>query len=83
MANSLGSLQGVLHRTSAYAEEQVKQGKPYGPKLLELRLIQSKEDIEKPPQTFKAIRLTWGKTTAVILVHKWCSDDGENTEEDQ
>lgn len=58
MANSLGSLQGVLHRTSAYAEEQVKQGKPYGPKLLELRLIQSKEDIEKPPQTFKAIRLT-------------------------
>ncbi|EFX76771.1 hypothetical protein DAPPUDRAFT_198770 [Daphnia pulex] len=58
MANSLGSLQGVLHRTSAYAEEQVKQGKPYGPKLLELRLIQSKEDIEKPPQTFKAIRLS-------------------------
>lgn len=58
MTNSLGSLQGVLHRTSAYAEDQVKRGKPYGAKLLELRLIQSKEDIENPPQTIKAVRLS-------------------------
>nr|CAG4651132.1 EOG090X09AY [Simocephalus serrulatus] len=58
MTNSLGSLQGVLQRTSAYAEDQVKQGKPYGAKLLELRLIQSKQDIEKPPQTIKAVRLS-------------------------
>lgn len=58
MTNSLGSLQGVLHRTSVFAEEAVKQGKPYGAKLLELQLIQSKKDIENPPQTFQAIRLS-------------------------
>lgn len=58
MVNSLGSLQEVLHRTSAYADSQVKLGKPYGAKLLELQLIQSKQDIENPPQTFKAIRLS-------------------------
>lgn len=81
MANSLGSLQGVLHRTSAYAEEQVKQGKPYGSKLLELRLIQSKEDIEKPPQTFKAIRLSWGKETALSECHLVAHGGVENNEE--
>ncbi|XP_057373878.1 pyridoxal kinase-like isoform X2 [Daphnia carinata] len=58
MANSLGSLQEVLRRTSAYADAQVKLGKTYGAKLLELQLIQSKKDIENPPQTFQAIRLS-------------------------
>nr|CAG4649489.1 EOG090X09AY [Scapholeberis mucronata] len=59
MTNSLGSLQAVLLRTVAYAEEQLKLGKPYGPKLLELQLIQSKTDLESPPQTsMKAVRLS-------------------------
>lgn len=53
----VSTLQGVLNRTSAYAEEQVKRGRPYGVKILELRLIQSRCDIERPPQTFKAIRM--------------------------
>ena len=72
MTNSLGSLQGVLHRTSAFAEEEVKQGKLYGPKLLELQLIQSKKDIEHPPETFKAIRLFWELEYFPLLsvVHK-------------
>ena len=56
--NSVSSLQGVLRRTASYAEEQVRLGKPYGVKILELRLIQSKEDIENPPKTFTAIRLS-------------------------
>nr|CAG4641846.1 EOG090X09AY [Eurycercus lamellatus] len=55
--NSVSSLQCVLRRTAAYAEDQVKLGKPYGVKILELRLIQSKEDIEKPPPTFQATLL--------------------------
>jgi len=57
LANSIGTLQGVLRRTAKYAEDQVKQGKIYGSKLLELRLIQSKNEIENPPQTFTPIRL--------------------------
>lgn len=57
MNNSISTLQGVLRRTADYAEDQLKKGKPYGVKLLELRLIQSKCDIENPPETFKATRL--------------------------
>lgn len=57
--NSVSSLQGVLKRTAAHAEEQVRLGtQPYGVKVLELRLIQSKEEIETPPSTFKAVRLS-------------------------
>lgn len=86
MVNSLGSLQEVLHRTSAYADAQVKLGKPYGAKLLELQLIQSKKDIENPPQTFKAIRLSWkkkrGPRSPCFLVHIWYGDY-EKTIKDQ
>lgn len=64
MEKSIGTLQNVLQRTASYAENEVAQGKPYGVKILELRLIQSKEDIENPPTSIKAVRLVW-----VILVH--------------
>lgn len=57
MEKSIGTLQEVLRRTARYAEDQVAQGKPYGVKILELRLIQSKEDIENPPTSIKAVRL--------------------------
>jgi len=57
MEKSIGTLQNVLQRTASYAENEVAQGKPYGVKILELRLIQSKEDIENPPTSIKAVRL--------------------------
>jgi len=57
MEKSIGTLQEVLRRTARYAEDQVAQGKPYGVKILELRLIQSKEDIENPPTSINAVRL--------------------------
>nr|CAG4643339.1 EOG090X09AY [Ilyocryptus agilis] len=58
MNNSINTLQGVLRRTAAYAEEQVKRGEKYGARILELRLIQSKEDIENPPQILKTVPLS-------------------------
>nr|CAG4638577.1 EOG090X09AY [Cyclestheria hislopi] len=57
MERSMGSLQGVLQRTLSYAEKKWKKGSPNGPKHLELRLIQSKEDLENPPSTFRAVSL--------------------------
>jgi len=57
MEKSICTLQEVLRRTACYAENQVAQGKPYGVKILELRLIQSKADIENPPTSIKAVRL--------------------------
>nr|CAG4648752.1 EOG090X09AY [Polyphemus pediculus] len=57
MEKSTSTLNQVLLRTASYAEDQTKKGKPYGVKLLELRLVQSKGDIENPPATFKAVSL--------------------------
>jgi len=57
MEKSIATLQQVLRRTASYAEDQVARGKAYGVKILELRLIQSKQDIENPPSSIKAVRL--------------------------
>nr|CAG4644109.1 EOG090X09AY [Lepidurus arcticus] len=54
--STIGTLQNVIQRTLKYALNQAKDGKP-GSKELELRLIQSKNDIENPSSTFKAVVL--------------------------
>ena len=57
MEKCTNTLQEVLLRTASFAETMIKEGKVNEIKLLELRLIQSKEAIENPPHSLKAVRL--------------------------
>nr|CAG4651975.1 EOG090X09AY [Triops cancriformis] len=54
--STIGTLQNVIKRTIDYALSKVQDGKPSS-KELELRLIQSKNDIENPRFTYEAVVL--------------------------
>ena len=59
MERTIDTLQAVLRTTAAYAESRLLDDPDANcNRLLELRLIQSKKDIEEPPQTFTAHRLS-------------------------
>ena len=58
MEYSIGTLQAVLQRTLCHSKDvAASTTSSDSSRVLELRLIQSKLDIENPPQTFQATRL--------------------------
>ncbi|XP_068208018.1 pyridoxal kinase [Palaemon carinicauda] len=54
--NTVGSMQAILHRTLKYAQTEEGGSSSLSPKSLELKLIQSIEDIQKPERKIKAIK---------------------------
>nr|CAG4641014.1 EOG090X09AY [Eulimnadia texana] len=55
LEKTVDSLQSVLRRTASYAEQRhTDHQSKIGCKLLELRLVQSKSDLENPGNTYKA-----------------------------
>lgn len=57
LENTIGTLQAVLKKTLSHALE-LSKGSPPSPEQLELRLIQSKNDIENPDPTVKCRLVT-------------------------
>ena len=57
LEKTIATMQSVLKRTLSSANAQCKKGEKPSPRQLELKLIQSREDILKPQVTINATRL--------------------------
>lgn len=57
LEKTIATMQAVLNRTLAYAWSKSGEGSNPGPRLLELKLIQSRQDILEPKVTFQASKL--------------------------
>ena len=58
LEKTIATMQTVLQRTLAFAKEKAKGSNP-SPGQLELKLIQSREDILKPEVGIKATKIAW------------------------